>query len=132
MTDFRHLNTRITKNNLAYPLIRDMFAMLGNSKCDVLSILDFERCISLLEVVRKSKVILWYLTILWKCLIFIPENAYGTKCLSTNLANIHKHHSLNCMEGRKYYEAIMDDLLLFTPSKQSHMTKLERFIKGIT
>ena len=26
-------------------------------------------------------------------------------------------------------EAIMDDLLLFTPSKQSHMTKLEDLLK---
>ena len=32
MTDFRHLNTRIAKNNLAYPLVKDTFAMLGDSK----------------------------------------------------------------------------------------------------
>ena len=42
VTEFRHLNTRITKNNLAYPLIKDMFAMLGNSKCNVLSVLDLK------------------------------------------------------------------------------------------
>ena len=30
MTDFRHLNVRIAKNNLAYPLIKDMFTLLGN------------------------------------------------------------------------------------------------------
>ena len=30
MTDFRHLNVRITKNNLAYPLVRDTFSVLGN------------------------------------------------------------------------------------------------------
>ena len=33
MTDFRHLNMRIAKNNLAYPLLKDMFTLLGNSKC---------------------------------------------------------------------------------------------------
>ena len=38
VTDFRHLNTRITKNNLAYPLIKDTFATLGNFKCKVLSV----------------------------------------------------------------------------------------------
>ena len=37
---------------------------------------------------------------------------------------------LNCLESRKYYEAIMDDLLLFTPSKQMHMKKLEDLVKG--
>ena len=38
---------------------------------------------------------------------------------------------LNCLESRKYCEAIMDDLLLFTPSKQSHMTKLEDLLKAL-
>ena len=33
MTDFRHLNMRIVKNNLAHPLLKDMFALFGSSKC---------------------------------------------------------------------------------------------------
>ena len=32
VTDFRHLKVRIAKNNLAYPLVRDTFSVLGNSK----------------------------------------------------------------------------------------------------
>ena len=39
--------------------------------------------------------------------------------------------TLDCLESRKYCEAIMDDLLLFTPSKQSHMTKLEDLLKTL-
>ena len=38
---------------------------------------------------------------------------------------------LNCLESRKYCEVIMDDLLLFTPLKQSHMTKLEDLLKTL-
>ena len=30
VTHFRHLNTRIAKNNLAYPLVKDTFTTLGN------------------------------------------------------------------------------------------------------
>ena len=37
--DFRHLNVGIAKNNLAYPLPKDMFSVLGSSKCEVLSVL---------------------------------------------------------------------------------------------
>ena len=37
VTDFRHLNVRIMKNNLAYPLVRYTFSVLSNSKCEVLS-----------------------------------------------------------------------------------------------
>ena len=32
VTDFRHLNVRIAKSNLAYPLVRDTFSVLRNSK----------------------------------------------------------------------------------------------------
>ena len=42
VTDFRHLNIRIAKNNLAYPLVRDTFFILGNSKCELLSVLDLK------------------------------------------------------------------------------------------
>ena len=42
VTDFRHLNTRIAKNNLAYPLLRDIFSLLGSSKCEVMSVLDLK------------------------------------------------------------------------------------------
>ena len=38
VTDFRHLNVRIAKNNLAYPLVRELFSILRNSKCEVLSV----------------------------------------------------------------------------------------------
>ena len=42
VTGFRHLNMRIAKNNLAYPLVRDTFSILGNSKCEVLSVLGLK------------------------------------------------------------------------------------------
>ena len=36
---------------------------------------------------------------------------------------------LDCLQSRKYCEAIMDDLLLFTPANKSHMAKLEELLK---
>ena len=42
VTDFRHLNVRIVKNNLAYPLVRNTFSVLGSSKCEVLLVLDLK------------------------------------------------------------------------------------------
>ena len=38
---------------------------------------------------------------------------------------------LDCLQNRKYCKAIMDDLLLFTPSKGSHMDKLEDLLKAL-
>ena len=36
---------------------------------------------------------------------------------------------LDCLQSRKYCEVIMDDLFLFTPSKETHMNKLEDLLK---
>ena len=47
VTDFRHLNVRIAKNNLAYPLVRDTFSVLGNSRCEILSVLDLKDAFNL-------------------------------------------------------------------------------------
>ena len=118
--DLRHLNTRTAKNNLAYQFIKDTFAMLGNYKCDVLSVLDLKDAFYSLQLSENSKNY-------WKCIIFIPKNAYGTPPIWQTYINT----ILNCLEGRKYCEAVMDDLLLFTPSKQSHMTKLEDLLKAL-
>ena len=53
--DFRHLNVRITRNNLAYPLVRDTFSILGNSKCEVLSVLDLKDASPSLRLSEDSK-----------------------------------------------------------------------------
>ena len=42
VSDFRHLNIRIAKTILAYPLNRDTFSVIGSSKCEVLSVLDLK------------------------------------------------------------------------------------------
>ena len=72
VTDFRHLNIRIANYNLAYPLLKDTFSLLGSSRCEVLSVLDLKDAFHLLRLLENSK-------------------------------------------SRKYCEAIMDYLLLFTP-----------------
>ena len=38
---------------------------------------------------------------------------------------------LDCLLSRKYCEAILDDLLLFTPSKETHINKLEDLLKAL-
>ena len=38
---------------------------------------------------------------------------------------------LDCLQSRKYCEAVIDDLLLFTPMKKSHIAKLEDLLKAL-
>ena len=55
MTDFKHLNVRIAKNNLAYPLVRDTLSVLGNSKCEVLSVLDLKDAFHSIRLAENSR-----------------------------------------------------------------------------
>ena len=38
---------------------------------------------------------------------------------------------LDCLQSKKYCESIMDDLILFTPSKESHMNTLEDILSAL-
>ena len=71
--DFIHLNVRIAKNNLAYPLVRDTFYVLGNSKWEVLSVLDLKDAFHSLRLSKNSKDIVEYFHILAFLLIYIRE-----------------------------------------------------------
>ena len=42
VTDFRHLNARIAKYSLVYPLLKYTFPVLGSSTCKALSVLDLK------------------------------------------------------------------------------------------
>ena len=55
VTDFRHLIVRIAKNNLAYPLLKDTFLVLGSSKCEVLLVLDLKDAFHSLRLSQSSK-----------------------------------------------------------------------------
>ena len=54
-TDFRHLNVKIAKNSLTYPLLKDTFSVLGSSKCEVLSALDLKEAFHSLRLSENSK-----------------------------------------------------------------------------
>ena len=59
---------------------------------------------------------------------------YIKECLGLNISlsisQSYINAILKCLRSRKYCEAIMDNLLLFTPSKKSHIAKLEDLLKA--
>ena len=55
ITDFRHLNVTISKNNSAYPLLKDTFSVLHSSRCEVLSVLDLKDAVHSLRLFENSK-----------------------------------------------------------------------------
>ena len=130
VTDFRHLNTRIAKNNLAYPLVKDTFTMLGNSKCEVLSVLDLKDAFHSLRLPEKSEKYCGILPYFGSA-SYLYQRMPMVINVSPPIWQTYINTIPNCLESRKHCEAIMDDLLLFTPSKQSHMRKLEDLLKTL-
>ena len=130
VTDFRHLNVRIAKNNLAYPLVRDTFSTLGSSKCEVLSVLDLKDAFHLLSLSENSKKFCGILPYLGS-----PSYLYQRMLMGLNISpsiwQSYINAILSCLQSKKYCEAIMDDLILFTPSKESHMNKLEDILNAL-
>ena len=73
VTDFRHLNMRIAKNNLAYPLLKDTFSVLVSSKCEVLSVLDLKDAFHSLRLSETLRNIVGYFLILVAHFTYIRE-----------------------------------------------------------
>ena len=130
MTDFRHLNTRIAKNNLAYPLLRDTFALLGSSKCEVMSVLDLKDAFHFLRLSEKSQKYCGILPYFGSASYLYERMPMGLN-VSPPIWQTYINTILNSLQSRKYCEAIMDDLLLFTSSKKMHMDKLEDLLKAL-
>ena len=130
VTDFRHLNMRIAKNNLAYPLLKDTFSILDSSKCEVMSVLDLKDAFHSLRLTESSKKFCGILLYFGS-----PSYLYQRMPMGLNISppiwQSYINAILNCLQSRKYCEAIMDDLLLFTPTKASHFEKLEDLLKAL-
>ena len=130
VTDFRHLNMRIAKNNLAYPLLRDTFALLGSSKCEVMSVLDLMDAFHSLQLSEKSQKYCGTLPYFGSASYLYQRMPTGLN-VSPPIWQTYINTILNSLKSRKYCEGIMDDLLLFTPSKKVHMDKLEDLLKAL-
>ena len=129
VTDFRHLNVRIAKNNLTYPLVRDTFSVLGNSKCEVLSVLDLKDAFHFLRLSENSKKYCGILPHFGSSSYLYQRMPMGL-IISPSVWQSYINAILNCLQNKKYCEAIMDEPILFTPSKESHINTLEDILKA--
>ena len=141
VTDFRHLNMRIAKNNFSYILYlqktrihfedsKVLQEVLGSSKCEVLSVLDLKDAFHSLRLSENSKKYCRILPYFGSTSYLYQRMPMGLN-ISPSIWQSYINAILNCLQSKKYCEAIMDDLLLFTPSKNSHIAKLEDLLKAL-
>ena len=130
VTDFRHLNMRIAKNNLAYPLLMVTFTLLGSSKCEVLSVLDLKDAFHSLRSTENSKKYCGILPYSGSASYLYQRMPMGLNIFPV-VWQSYINAILNCLSSRKYYESIMDDLLLFMPNKETHFEKLIDLLQAL-
>ena len=105
-------------------MIRDTFAVLGSSRCEVLSVLDLKDAFHSLRLSENSKKYCGILPYFSSASYLYQRMPMGVN-ISPPIWQSYINMILDCLLSKKYCETIMDDLLLFTPSKRSHIDKLE-------
>ena len=122
IVDFRLLNTHIQCCNNATPLLRDIFKMLGRSKCKVLSCVDIKDAYHSIRIDEKSKEFCGIL-------LYFGSQHYRYKVLPMGLGTspaiwmTYVNFLLDSMTDRDKIIAIMDDLLLHS-TRATHMSLL--------
>ena len=128
VTNFRHLNVRIAKDNLAYPLLKDTFLILGSSRCNVLSVLDLKDAFHSLRLSDNSKIFSRILPYSG-CASYLNDRMSMGLNISPSLWQSYINAIWDCLQSRICCKAVMNDLLLFTPTKKLHMQNLEGVLK---
>ena len=110
--------------------MRDTFALLGSSNCEVMLVLDLINAFDSLRLSEKSKK---YYSILpyFGSASYLYQRMPMRLNVSPPIWQSYINTILNSLQSRKYCEVIMDDLLLFTPSKIAHIAKLEDLLKAL-
>ena len=129
VVDFRLLNTRIMRRNTATPLLRDIFKMLGRSKCEVLSRVDLKDAFHSLGLTDKAKEFCGILPHFGS-----PHYRYEVLPMGLSISpQVWITYIENLLEGipnRQSYIAIMDDLMLHG-LKANHMQLFKQLLVSL-
>ena len=130
VVDFRLLNTRIRCRNTASPLLKDIFNILGNSQCEVMSCVDIKDAFHSIKLNEKSKEFCGILP-------YFGSTHYRYEVLPMGLAIspaawlTYVNMLLDTFgDNKKSFIAIMDDLLIHS-SKKLHFDLIEKLLKGL-
>ena len=128
--DFRDFNMQIAKNNLAYPSLKDTFTLLGSSKCKVLSVLDLKDAFHSIRLSENSKKYCRILQYFGRTSYLYQRMPMGLN-FSPEIWQSYINTIFDCLQSRKYCKAIIDDLLLFTLSKDNTFGKIRGLVDSI-
>ena len=95
---FKHENS---KNNLAYPLLKDTFSVLGSSGCEVLSVLDLKDAFHSFRLSENSKKYCGLLPYFGSASYLYQRMPTGLNILPS-IWQSYINAILDCLQSRKY------------------------------
>ena len=104
--------------------------VLGNSKCEVLSVLDLKDAFHSLRLSENSRKYCGILPYFGSSSYLYQRLPMGLN-ISPSIWQSYINAILDCLQSKKFCKAIMYGLILFTPSKESHMNKLEDILNAL-
>ena len=104
--------------------------VLGSSRCEVLSVLDLKDAFHSLRLSDNSKRYCGILPYCGSASYLYQRMPMGLN-ISPSIWQLYINKILECLQRRKYCEAIMDHLSLFMALKKSHIAKLEDLLKAL-
>ena len=126
VVDFRLLNTRIIGRNTATPLLRDIFKILGRSKCEVLSCVDLKDASHSLGLTDKAKefcgILPYFDSAHYRCKVLPMGFSISPQVWITYIETL-----LEGIPNRQSYIVIIDDLMLHG-LKSDHMILFEKLL----
>ena len=129
IVDFRLLNTRILRRNTVTPLLSDIFQILGNSKCELLSYIDLKDAFHSLKLSDSAKELCGILPHFGSSHYryeVLPMGLSISPCKWMEYVRI----LIESMDHKSSYIAIMYDLLVHN-LRNAHFSRLECLFKAI-
>ena len=129
VVDFRLLNTRILRRNMAIPLMKDVLSILGNSKCEVMSCVDIKDACHSIPLTEKTKEYCGILPYFGNRIYWYEVLLMGIAC-APQIWMDYITLILGELEHEAKYIAIMDDLLVHS-TKTEHWLLIEQLLQSM-
>ena len=114
---------------MAFPLVRHTSSMLGSSKCQILSVINLKNAFHSWRLTEELKYhgILPY----FDSATYLYQRMQMGLNISPTIWQLHLNTILDCLQSRRYHEAIVDDCYC-VPDNKSPESKVGRFAEGLT
>ena len=130
VTDFRHLNSRLVTLHPSIPLVRDAIQILGNSGCEIISVIDLRDAYHTLRLSKKSQKFCGITPYYGSDTYLYQRLGMGLSVSPAVWQNFIQKVLSEIPNHRKHHLAIMDDCLVHSRMKD-HLHHLIDLFKAL-